>query len=261
MRRISAMFGLLLALLATQLPAHGQAYPARPVRIIVPFPAGSREPNRCGAAHGDVAACGDEAVTRELVDGGVDRKAFDDAVEVELRRRIAEHEPPGDPDVPPAAQGRRPRRRPVAGELGEVAVVSRRLDRRAERRVDEAVGARRRAQRDLDHLRELRGDGNDAPGGAVDAAQLAVGAEAAEGLLQRGEELLDRLELARRRAADDNLGSHRAEAIRRHGSAPGAGSSRARSRSRPSSRPGIPSSSRSRRSRRFGSFARCGPNA
>ena len=63
--------------------------------------------------------------------------------------------------APPSARaGRRGSR--GRGQLGEVAVVAGGLDRRAERRVDEAVRLPRGAERELDHLGERRRDLDDA---------------------------------------------------------------------------------------------------
>jgi hypothetical protein len=117
--------------------------------------------------------------------------------------------------APPAA---RPGLRRLDGgpQLGEVAVVAGGFDRRAKRRVDEAVGVARRTHGDEEHLCECRRDPDDRSRGGIDAAQLAVGAEAAERAVALGEEALDRAPLRRGRAADGDDATHRDEAVHAH---------------------------------------------
>ena len=92
------------------------------------------------ATDGDVTAGRDEAVAGELLYGSVDGEALDDAIEVELRSRIAEDERAGDANVAPASRNCGGRWTLLVGELGKVAVVACGFDRRTECRIDEAVG-------------------------------------------------------------------------------------------------------------------------
>ena len=46
MRRIMLVAGVLLALVAAMASAFAQTYPARPVRLVVPFPAGRQQRHR-----------------------------------------------------------------------------------------------------------------------------------------------------------------------------------------------------------------------
>jgi hypothetical protein len=89
---------------------------------------------------------------------------------------------------------RRARRRT---KPAEVAVVADRFDRLAKRRVDKTARARRGLQRDPDHLGERGRNGDDGARRAVDAAQLAVRAKAAEGSVALREKALDRARLGR----------------------------------------------------------------
>ena len=115
-----------------------------------------------------------------------------------------------------SATGRARRARGSRGgrQLGEVAVVAGRLDRRAERRVDEAVVSF--AARSASSSISANGADtcDDAAGRVVDAVELAVWPETAEHPLALGEQALDRAPLRTCRAADDDVATHRDEPVR-----------------------------------------------
>ena len=93
----------------------------------------------------------------------VDRQRLDDAVQVELHARGRARAAGRAAATPRQAAQRGPARRRVGVELVEVAVVAGRLDRGAERRVDEAVRSLARAASATSTIaRELRRD-EDAP--------------------------------------------------------------------------------------------------
>ena len=171
--------------------------------------AGQRDVER--ASGGQVAARGDPAAARER-ERVVHRHRLDDAVQVEPRSAWAFEQPPGQPDLPPGAATRNACGERIRGQLGEVGVVARRLQRVEQRRVDQAAGLTRRRQRRAHGARELGGDEH-RPVGVVDAQQLAVGGEAREARVALPEERAH----ARRRAvvvqAGHDLAAHRAEAM------------------------------------------------
>jgi hypothetical protein len=105
---------------------------------------------------GDVTARRDETVAGELLQGGVDGETFDDAIEIELRARIAEDERARDANVAPASGNAGGRRTLVVRDVGEVAVVACSFDRCAEGRVDEAVCPRRCVEREREYAHEHR---------------------------------------------------------------------------------------------------------
>src|SRR5262249_18705409 len=118
--------------------------------------------------------------------------------------------------VSPPAGGTGVRRLGTRLELAEVAVVAGGLERGGECRVDEPAGCRGRCERTLDHLTEGLGHAHGLPTRAVDTAQLAVLAEAAELTVARPEDALDRLGLPRGGAADLDDAAHRGEATDGH---------------------------------------------
>src|SRR2546429_3171798 len=97
-------------------------------------------------ADADVTTGRDEAVACEQLQGGVDGEALDDAVEIELRARIAEDERACDANVAPASGDAGGRRTLVDRDVGEVAIVASGFDGRARGRVDETVRPRRRVE-------------------------------------------------------------------------------------------------------------------
>jgi hypothetical protein len=184
----------------------------------------ARDPHRIAAGQGDVAlaaarivaARSNEAVSREEADGFVDGLALDDAVQVEL-----------EPDRAHEQATEHPHRAPVAGcacagllgtrlELVEVAVVPGCRERADKRRIDEPAGCGGGRERAHDHLAERLGHGHDLARRPVDAAQFAVRPETAELAVTRLEDALDRLDFTRRRPADLDDATHRAEAMDVH---------------------------------------------
>ena len=148
------------------------------------------------AARRDEAGVGEEA--QRVVHGG----RLDDAVQVK---------PPAEDEhaaVERDRAGTRGLRWLVARrQLGEVAVVARAFQGGAESRVDQAGGGVPSAQRGLDHSREQRRHKRGARR-RIDAAELAVGPEAAEDRIALLEQRLHPRGLGGRGALDDDLATH-----------------------------------------------------
>ena len=222
-------------------------------RLVVPLVASPPRSSRDGSARGHRdrrLARGrrrrrrptTKPVAVEQTESVVDGQGLDDAVQVEPQARRAREQPPGELHGAPVTARSSGRGRRSASSEREVAVVAGRLDRDAERRVDEAV--RSSARRPAPPERRARRGERPPPSrrARVDEPQLALGAEAAEDAVPLVEEPPHAAELVGRRAADDDVDAHRAEGLRRHSSPPAAVSRRSarsspsRSRSRPSRR-------------------------
>ena len=124
---------------------------------------------------------------------------------------------PGQPHrLPAARRGARPRTRfSFLVEVCKVTVVARRDDGGADvgstRPSDASAALESDVQRSCELVRDEK-----RRSGSVDPAQLAVVAKAAEHAIPLREEPLDRLQLRRRGAADDDLAPHRREPVQLH---------------------------------------------
>ena len=125
------------------------------------------------------------------------------------------------PHRAPASPDGRAQRSLVGFDLGEVARVPCRHDRRAERGVDHAGRRSRCRQRCAHRARERLRDEHGVGRAAVDAAELAVLAKAAEDALPLEQKRAHGLD-GRRSAFDDHVHAHRPERSRRHASGPAA---------------------------------------
>jgi hypothetical protein len=175
----------------------------------------ARERHHELAPGGKVTAGRDEAVSFQKGECVVDGTSLDDAVEVEPEPGRPADEEARQPHLTPAS-GRDgvARRRPP--DLAERAVVPCGGERCRDRGVAEAGRGCRRPQRVVERCREERGDDGRLRGGPVQALQVGVGAKAAQCSLEGLEQPLDRERLGGRRAADDDLATHRAETMGAH---------------------------------------------
>ena len=151
----------------------------------------------------------------------VEDEPLHDAVEIEERAPRAEWKASPQPHRAPASPDGRAQRSLVGFELGEVARVPCRHDRRAERGVDHAGRRSRCRQRCAHRARERLRDEHGVGRAAVDAAELAVLAKAAEDALPLEQKRAHGLD-GRRIAFDDHVHAHRPERSRRHASGPAA---------------------------------------